>query len=102
LPASVSAGFDVYVYVLGGIPGSEMRAYEYAINTITIDVTQMGPTPTTATTPYTYQQAPSGGSGNYILFKNVTGTAFYLKVKPVSGTLRSPVNGFQIVWPTGS
>ena len=54
--------------------------------------------------PYAYQLAPNGGSGNYIVFKNVTGTSFVLKGKPGPNpsTLRSPVNGFQIVWPSGS
>jgi len=104
LPAPVSAGYDVYVYVLGGITTSETRSYDYAINATTINVQQVGPTPTTTATPYVYKLAPNAGSGNYIVFKNVTGASFNLKAKPGPNptTLRAPVNGIQVVWPSGS
>jgi hypothetical protein len=37
------------------------------------------------------------------VFKQVTGTSFTLTSTAVSGnTLRAPINGIQIVWPTGS
>jgi hypothetical protein len=47
--------------------------------------------------------APAGGAGNYIIFRNVTGAAFTLTATPGTGTAtRAPVNGLQIVSPTGS
>jgi hypothetical protein len=54
--------------------------------------------------PYPYVAAPDGGAGSYIVFRNVTGTSFNLQVKPDSGgsVFRSPINGIQIVWPSGS
>ncbi|HEY4187027.1 MAG TPA: hypothetical protein VGP07_18270 [Polyangia bacterium] len=105
LPASItSGGYDVYVYVLGGIPGSETRLYTYTIGTVTFNVTQPGPTSTTPASPYAYTLAPDGGAGNYIVFRNVMGATFDLQVKPGgnSTTMRSPINGVQIVWPAGS
>jgi hypothetical protein len=103
LPAPIDQQYDVYVYVLGGIPGSETRAYEYTIGTTTIAVTQVGPTPTTVTSPYPYKLA-NAGAGNYIVFKQLTGSSFKLKARPggTSTTPRAPVNGIQIVWPSGS
>ena len=104
LPASITmGGYDVYVYVLGGIP-NETRGYEYTIGTTTIKVTQVGPTPA-ATTPYVFTLAPDGGSGNYVVFKNLTTATFELLVKSgtqTSNQYRSPINGLQIVSPSGS
>jgi hypothetical protein len=105
LPTTVTTGgYDVYVYVLGGIPNSETRMYQYTIGTTTFNVNQVGPTPTTAASPYPYVLAPDKGSGNYIVFKQVSGASFTLTVRAgnSSGTFRSPINGIQLVWPTGS
>jgi len=101
--ALTTGGYDVYVYVLGGIP-SETRGYEYTIGTTTIHVTQVGPTPA-ATTPYAFTLAPDNGSGSYIVFRNLTTATFDLLVKSgtqTSNQYRSPVNGIQIVSPSGS
>ena len=104
LPSSMTAaGYDVYVYVLGGIP-SETRAYEYTIGSTTIKVSQVGPTPA-ASTPYVYMLAPGGGSGSYIVFKKLTAAAFELLVKSgsqSSNQYRAPINGVQIVAPSGT
>jgi hypothetical protein len=46
-----------------------------------------------------------GGSGNYVVFRNVTGTSFTLTATPGTTTgneHRAPVNGIQIVYPSGS
>lgn len=105
LPATVNTGaYDVYVYVLGGIPDPEARTYQYTIGTTTFNVNQMGPTPTAVATPYLYVRAPDKGSGNYIVFRQVTGASFTLTVRAgnSTGTFRSPINGIQLVWPTGS
>jgi hypothetical protein len=106
LPASIASGsYDVYVYVLGS--PSSMRSYQYAIGNTAFTVVQsmgMG-TPTPPATPYPYMVAPDGGMGTHIIFRGVTGSSFALTVKPVGGTRtspRAPVNGFQIVSPSGS
>lgn len=103
LPAEIAAGgYDVYVYVLGGIPVVGERRYTYTIGATTFNVTQEGPTPTTVTAPYPYVLAPDMGSGNYIVFKQVVGSTFTLLATPsASSALRAPVNGLQIVWPAG-
>jgi len=50
-----------------------------------------------------YTLAPAGGAGNYVVFRNLTGASFTLTATPDSGsTKRAPVNGLQIVAPTGS
>jgi hypothetical protein len=102
LPAAIAAKpYDVYVYVWGGIPSSATRVYRYSLGNASVDVSQTGPTSTTFTG---YQLvSTSGGGGNVVVFKNVTGAAFTLTATPVSGTqLRAPVNGLQIVSPAGS
>jgi hypothetical protein len=105
LPASIASGsYDVYVYVLGS--NSNMRSYQYAIGNTAITVVQnMGFPVTPPPAPYPYEVAPDGGMGTHIIFRGVTGASFALTVKPVGGTMtspRAPVNGFQIVSPSGS
>jgi hypothetical protein len=106
LPVSIASGsYDVYVYVLGS--PSAMRSYQYAIGNTTFTVVQsmgMG-TPPPPPTPYPYVVAPDGGMGTHIIFRGVTGSSFALTVKPAGGAAnspRAPVNGFQIVSPSGS
>ena len=105
LPASITAGgYDVYVYVTGdvGTSASTTRMYNYSIGTAMFTVTQTGPAPTSFTS---FTLAPTGGAGNYIVFRNVSGATFTLTATPGTGTgsnMRAPVNGLQIVAPTGS
>jgi hypothetical protein len=86
---------------------SAMRSYQYAIGNTTFTVVQsmgMG-TPPPPPTPYPYVVAPDGGMGTHIIFRGVTGSSFSLTVKPAGGAAnspRAPVNGFQIVSPSGS
>ena len=106
LPASIASGsYDVYVYVLGS--PSSMRSYQYAIgNTaFTVVQAQSSGSPMQPGTPYPYVLAPEMGMGTHIIFRGVTGASFALTVKPVGGSTtspRAPVNGFQIVSPSGS
>jgi hypothetical protein len=102
LPASITGGrYDVYVYVTGEIgTGTSTRTYNYAIGTAMATVSQTGPTPTSFTS---FTLAPAGGAGNYIVFRNLTAATFTLTATPGTGTqTRAPVNGLQIVSPTGS
>lgn len=103
-PVLTTGGYDVYVYVVGSVMSAQTRGYNYNIGSKAFRVTQTGPISTSPTSPYPYVLAPDGGSGNYIVFRNVTGAAFDLQVKPDSGgpVFRSPINGIQIVWPSGS
>jgi hypothetical protein len=100
LPADMAAaGYDVYVYCVGEV-STGTRTYRYSIGATGITVSQTGPSPTTFTG---FVLAPAGGSGNYIVFRNVTGSAFTLTASPASGAItRAPVNGIQIVTPPGS
>ena len=105
LPASITGGgYDVYVYMVGDLGTSTVtRTYNYAIGTATFAVTQTGPAPTTFTT---FTLAPAGGAGNYVVFRNLTAATFTLTATPgdpgTSTNMRAPVNGLQIVSPTGS
>ncbi|HVT06100.1 MAG TPA: hypothetical protein VHO67_01510 [Polyangia bacterium] len=100
LPADMAAaGYDVYVYCTGEVP-SDTRTYRYTIGATVVTVSQTGPSPTTFTG---FVLAPEGGAGNYVIFRNVTGSAFTLTATPASGSVtRAPVNGIQIVSPSGS
>jgi len=99
LPTSLTTGgYDVYVYMVGDIPSGTTRTYRYSIGAASFSVTQAGPQPTTFAG---YKLAPAGGAGNYVVFRNLTATSFTLNATPPSGG-RAPVNGLQIVSPSGS
>jgi hypothetical protein len=105
LPSAISGAYDVYVYCYANID-PRTRTYRYAIGTTTHSWTQQGPS---ATTFPGYNLAPDGGTGSnydYVRFQNVTGATFTLTATPPSATggtsVRSPVNGIQIVYPAGS
>jgi hypothetical protein len=103
LPASITGGgYDVYVYVTGDVgTGTTTRTYNYSIGAAMFTVSQTGPVPTSFTS---FTLAPAGGAGNYIVFRNLTAATFTLTATPGTGTpnMRAPVNGLQIVSPTGS
>jgi hypothetical protein len=101
LPAAITAGgYDVYVYMAGNIPGATTRTYQYAIGAATFTVSQTGPS---ATAFPGYTLAPAGGAGTYVVFRNLTSASFTLTATPGTGNpTRAPVNGLQIVAPTGS
>ena len=101
LPTTITAGgYDVYVYMAGDIPYTSTRTYQYTIGATTFTVSQTGPTPTTFPG---FTLAPAGGAGNYVVFRNLTGATFTLTATPGTGPpSRAPVNGMQIVSPTGS
>jgi hypothetical protein len=87
------------------------RTYQYAIQdgtTLTTkSVIQTGPSVTTFP-GHSPAPAPGGtGQGTYVLFQNLTGATFTLTATAAASTsvpvaLRAPVNGFQIVYPSGS
>jgi hypothetical protein len=99
LPASLaSAGYDVYVYTNGDVPAGTTRAASYAVGTNLQVVTQPELTPFSGA----FIDASNGGSGNYVVFRAITGAMLTLTMRPVSGTgLRAPINGLQIV-PAGA
>ncbi len=97
-----TGGCDVYVYFLGGLgnlPAGETRSHKLAIGSASFTVSQAAPSPTI----FPGFTLATATAGDYVVFKNVTGTSFTLTSTAVSGTTkRAPVNGLQIVWPTGS
>jgi hypothetical protein len=96
---SLTGGYDVYVYFLAALSTGQTRTHTLAIGSTSVTVSQTGPTAFT-----TFSPATSGGTtGNYVVFKQVMGASFTLTSTAVSGaTKRAPVNGIQIVWPSGS
>jgi len=99
LPATLTGnGYDVYVYTNGSVPVGETRTFNYAIGTATVTLSQTMAQIFSGT--YVLAPADGGGSGNYVVFRNVRGNAFTLTATPGQSTSffqRSPVNGFQIV-----
>lgn len=100
-PAIAARGYDVYVYCLGDVTAAgQTRTYDYTIGTRTITASQTGPI-TTVFAGYELV-ASNNDSGNYVVFHNVSGPAFILTATPGSGSSsRAPVNGMQIVFPSG-
>jgi hypothetical protein len=107
LPAEVSSGYDVYVYCYSAVDSGDTRNYQYKIGSTTYSVSQ--PALTNSSFPG-YTQAIGGdggtaGAGNYVVFRNLTGSSFTLTAQPRRSTWgmeRAPVNGLQIVYPSGS
>jgi hypothetical protein len=98
----MSSGYDVYVYCRGDISMADTRTFRYTIGSTTHTVTETGPT---VHTYVGHTLAPEQGTGDYVVFRNVTGTSFTLTAQPGTSTAempRAPVNGIQIVYPAGS
>jgi len=104
LPAPLTTGgYDVYVYYMAQLNSGVTRRHKLAIGSKSVTVSQTGPSPTTFS-KHT-QTADGGTTGDYVLFANVTGASFTLTSAAVSASdniMRAPVNGIQIVWPSGS
>ncbi len=96
LPSAITAGY--YVYVYGDVSAGSTRTYRYTIGTTTLTISQTGPS-----TPYSgLKLANSSASGDYVVFRKVSGASFTLTATPGTGSpSRAPVNGIQIVWPSG-
>ena len=94
LPSSISANYNVYVYIAGDSPGA--RTGNYTLNTAsgttTIVATQGSMLGNGAST---YYQAGNGVAGNYIEFAGLSGGSFTLVAS--QGSARAPVDGIQIV-----
>jgi len=106
LPSQMSGGYDVYVYCYAGIgtTATDTRISKYTIGSTTQSLKQTGPS---AQTFPGYTLAPEGGAGDYVVFRNLTTTSFILTATPAGSTatpavMRAPVNGIQIVYPSGS
>jgi len=102
LASPMSSGYDVYVYCYGDIYLVQTRTFQYAIGSTTHSVSEAGIS--VHTFPGYTQVTSEGGTGNYVVFHNVTGTSFTLTATPgtPTGSQRAPVNGIQIVYPPGS
>ena len=95
LPSSyVTHGYDVYVYC-DGDNGAVSRTGNYTIGSTTITATD------DVNANFAGTFAPeNNGTGNVVVFTNLTGTHFTLSAKGGSGAdghPRAPVNGIQIV-----
>jgi len=102
LASPMSSGYDVYVYCFEDMTWGDTRTSKYTIGSTTHTVTQTEPPLVTSFSGFTL--APEAGAGNYVVFKNVTGASFTLTATPGTSlhqTVRAPVNGIQIVYPSG-
>jgi hypothetical protein len=109
LPAAFTAsGYDVYVYVYGNVPSGETRSFQFSMTgtTTTFTVTQVGPTDVASGFPGFVEVTTSGGAGSYVVFRNLSAASFTLTATPGTASMpqrrRCPVNGLQIVAPSGS
>lgn len=101
--SGLSGTYDVYVYFMASLQSGVTRTHKVAIGSASVTVSQTGPTSTTF--PGYTQVTATGGTGNYYIFKGVTGATFTLTSTAVTASdsaFRAPVNGIQIVWPAGS
>ena len=101
--SGLTGTYDVYVYFMAMLSSGVTRTHKLAIGSASVTVSQTGAT--TTTFPGYTQVTATGGSGNYYVFKQVTGASFTLTSTAVSASdsvMRAPLNGMQIVWPSGS
>jgi hypothetical protein len=102
LPAAFGAArYDVYLYAYGPLDGGN-RASKYTVGSTTSTLWQAAPS---ASAFGGFLVAPDGGSGNVIVFRGLTGTSFTVTATPdaANGTnTRAPLNGLQIVSPSGT
>jgi hypothetical protein len=104
LSSPMSSGYDVYVYCFVEMTWGDTRTFRYTIGSTTHTVTQTEPPLVTSLPPHS-TPASEAGAGNYVVFRNVTGTSFTLTATPgtsLHSTVRAPVNGIQIVYPSWS
>ena len=88
--AFTSNGYDVYVYILGGVLD---RGGDYSIGDITFEHTVVERFDGTFI---------EGEEGNYVVFENLTDSTFDLYAQPMrGGTRRAPINAIEIVARTG-
>lgn len=87
------ATYDVYVYYNGDYPGDQ-RVAKYAIGAKSTLATD------SSAFDGTYAEAKDGGTGNYVVFHNITGSSMTLTASPVKANdqyLRAIINAVQIV-----
>lgn len=99
-------GYDVYVYTMGDPANGETRTYTYSISGVagTFSVRQSGPADLSAFPGFT-AATTSDTPGNYFVFRNLKSASFTLTATPGSSSnnlSRAPINGIQIVSPSGS
>src|SRR5206468_2297509 len=89
LPAAITGSYDVYVYGYGDVPQGATRTYQYAIGSSTAGASETGPS-----TPFPgLTQSTSGGAGNTVIFRKVSGATFTLTATPGTGDQsRAPIN----------
>jgi len=101
--SGLTGTYDVYVYFMASLQSGVTRTHKVAIGSNSVTVSQTGPTGTTF--PGFTQVTATGGTGNYYVFKQVTGATFTLTSTAATASdsiMRAPLNGLQIVWPSGS
>jgi hypothetical protein len=87
-----SLGYDVYVYIQGGVNG---RGGDYTLGGVTNSHT--GDSAFNGTFIEDNDLAGTPAGSNYMIFKNVTGDSFTLTGTPLVGNpARAPVNGIEI------
>jgi len=98
--SGLTGTYDVYVYFMASLQSGVTRTHKIAIGSTSVTVSQTGPTG--ATFPGYTQVTATGGSGNYYVFKQVTGAKLTLTSTAATASdsiMRAPLNGLQIVWP---
>ena len=91
--AGFSLGYNVYVYIQGGVNG---RGGDYTLGSVTNSHT--GDSAFSGTFLEDSDLAGTPAGSNYIVFRNVTGDGFTLTGTPLVGNpARAPINGIEIV-----
>ncbi len=110
LPAGVAAaGYDVYVYTLGGVAGGRSGGYR-VLDATSKAVLKDYVFGTSLTNPSTYQETPistdkaNPAAGTHIVFRNLTATGIIVEATTANGlggsdTPRAPINAIQLVTP---
>lgn len=110
IPGDVAAaGYDVYVYTLGGVAGGRSGGYR-VLDATSKAVLKDYVFGTSLTNPGAYQETPistdkaNPAAGTHIVFRNLTATGIIVEATTAnglggSGTPRAPINAIQLVTP---
>ena len=94
LPTEISSGFDVFVYVLGGVLG---RGGTYTVTAGDTEIIKENIQTSIFEGAYV-----EGSEGNYLLFEGLTGDSFRLEAMATTAALfRAPLNAIEICEPGG-
>jgi hypothetical protein len=100
LPGQLTSGYDVYVYMLGGLGGTRGGGYRITdLNGTTLVDYLLGDAPVNPTTFVRDPGLSHDDKGNYLVFRGLTAAGIIVEATTEApyGMVRAPINAIQLV-----